>query len=540
MSKRKRSIPLLVGLASIALVGLIVLQAYLLSIAYNLKEQAFNSSVSIALTDAMLRMQGYETLRQVLRVRDTSLQPGKRMVVTQSFSTDEDTLIVLGRASPRTTRTIQKKLDNNRTLIEYHADSMPVVHVTVNGAQPGDTVATQVAMAREGSTSYQTCADADSARAVFVSTIVDNLREIDRRPIEQRVDSAKLDSILRLSIHQAGIGLEFAWGITKQAKDTVRTDTVAISRPPGYEDELVHSNFGMVYGLSGAPNVRERLAVYFPGRNVYVLSQIWPALGASVLFIVLLTVLFAYTIRTILRQERLAASMVDFVNTMTHEFKTPLSTVTLATEAISRPDVVGRKTKVLQYSRMIADEAARMKLQADRILQLAQLETGELELTRAPLSMHDLIRTTASSFGVQVEARGGMLTTDLRANDDIVYGDTIHLGSVLRSVLDNANKYSPTAPRIHLSTERNERMFVVRIADHGIGIAPEHQDQVFEKFYRVPKGNLHDVKGFGIGLSYVKLITEAHNGTVKLDSTAGIGTTVTLSLPLCSVSVGVQ
>jgi len=152
--------------------------------------------------------------------------------------------------------------------------------------------------------------------------------------------------------------------------------------------------------------------------------------------------------------------------------------------------------------------------------------------------MHDLILATASSFAVQVESRSGTLTSDLRAEDDAALGDPIHLGNVLRSVLDNANKYSPGAPRIHIHTECIDTKLVVRITDHGTGIPSEHLDRVFGKFYRVPTGNVHDVKGFGLGLSYVKLIMEAHGGEVTLASSHGAGTTVTLSLPRIAASSG--
>jgi two-component system phosphate regulon sensor histidine kinase PhoR len=295
---------------------------------------------------------------------------------------------------------------------------------------------------------------------------------------------------------------------------------------------LLKSEFHAVLSPLNPNGASERLVVDFPGRSTYVLRQMWPAFAASIVFIALITLAFIYTIRTILRQQRLALHMVDFVNTMTHEFKTPLSTVTLASEAIRRADVVGRKTQVLRYSRMIADEVNRMKLQVDRILQVAQLEDGDLELTLGEIHMHELIRATAGAFALQVEARGGTLLLDLAALKDLVAGDSVHLGNVLRSILDNANKYSPATPAIHVTTESGDAMFVVHVTDKGIGIQADHQKRVFEKFYRVPKGNLHDVKGFGIGLSYVKLLVEAHGGKVSLGSVPGEGTTVSVALPL--------
>ena len=537
MASRKHIVPLLIGLTSVALLGLIVLQAFLLNSAYVLKEQAFRANVRGALISAALRNQAGETLTQVLRVESGGEYPAERMIVTQSFSAIDDSMVCRDSTSHRHIQLVRSHKGRDNTAIEYRADSMPTVHLTVNGAEAGDTVRTVVSIAQEADSSARSASPPDSARAVFISTVMDNLRTNDRRPLEQRIDGIRLDSILRQSMQEAGVSLDFTWGIVTTRGDGWRLDTVQMAHPPGSEDFLIRSLFQTPLSPLGSRASLELLVVEFPGRTIYVLSQIWPALAASFLFIALLTLLFVYTIRMVLRQQRLAAHMVDFVNTMTHEFKTPLSTVTLATEAISRPDVVGRKAKVLQYSRMIADEAARMKLQADRILQLAQLETGELELRCAPINMHELIRTTLAAFLVQVEARKGTLTPELFADDDLVSGDSVHLGNVLRSILDNANKYSSASPRIRLHTERQDSMFVVRVSDSGIGMAPEHHERVFEKFYRVPTGNLHDVKGFGIGLSYVKRILEAHNGTVRLDSAIGAGTTVTLSIPLLRAPV---
>jgi two-component system, OmpR family, phosphate regulon sensor histidine kinase PhoR len=514
--------------------GLIVVQSYLLSNAYSIKEQAFERTVESALLSAALRMQAGETLTQVLRINSQHADRRTQLLVTQTF--DDDTAVVGSGAKPafpshrRFTDTVCIR-DSGFSYVTISALKGMVGggRADSTGALP-DTVDEERTVNATGTSITWP----DSARALFVSTVLENLRARDRRPLTQRIDRPRLDSVLHQSMHEAGVELDFGWGVVARVADRTHLDSVQFAQPPDALEALQASTLRTPL-FPFDPTVRaEQLVVAFPGRNLYVLRQIWPALASSAIFVVLLTLSFLYTIRTILRQQRLATHMVDFVNTMTHEFKTPLSTVTLATEAICRPDVVGRKTKVLQYSRMIADEAARMKLHADRILQLAQLETGELELKCSPLAMHELIRTTTDAFAVQVEARGGTLAIDLRADADCINGDGVHLANVLRNILDNANKYSPDTPHIRLSSERTQSWFVIRIADAGIGVAPEYHERVFDKFYRVPKGNLHDVKGFGIGLSYVKLIMHAHGGSAVLESTPGVGTTVTLSLPLLS------
>jgi two-component system phosphate regulon sensor histidine kinase PhoR len=232
------------------------------------------------------------------------------------------------------------------------------------------------------------------------------------------------------------------------------------------------------------------------------------------------------------RQQRTAGLMVDFINNMTHEFKTPISTVALASEAIGRPDVEVRKGKIRQYNRMIAEESTRMRGQVERILQMAQLEEGEVELKFADLDLHELLRNVADTFRLQVEAREGGIQLNLRAVQHVVRGDGARLLDVFRNLLDNANKYSPARPRITIATRNADDTVSCSVKDCGIGIAPEHQKRVFDKYYRIPTGNLHDVKGFGIGLSYVRLLVAAHGGEITLGSEPGKGTEVIVTFPI--------
>jgi|WetSurMetagenome_2_1015567.scaffolds.fasta_scaffold06937_3 two-component system, OmpR family, phosphate regulon sensor histidine kinase PhoR len=522
--------PWLIGLTICALAGLIVLQGVLLNSAYESKEQAFSRNVWSALLAASFRMQAGETLTQVFRVDNERFQSGRHVVSTGIIRSDCDTVVFRAQSGQPSSPLLRTSVRVDGNGYEYHIDNLQQVDVGGNRARKRDSLAMTLQLA-QGSGSARGFPH-DSVRAVFVARVMDNLRSSDRQPLNRRFNPDTLDSVLKQSMQEAGISLEFAWGVLTARSDSGNADTVQMAHPADAAAALLTSEFHTPLSPLSPLGMREHLAVDFPGRNIYVLRQMWPTLGASFVFIALIALAFAYTIRTIVRQERLALHMVDFVNTMTHEFKTPLSTVTLASEAINRPDVVGRKARVLRYSRMIADEAARMKLQVDRILQVAQLEDGDLELSLGEIHMHDLLRTTAGAFALQVEARGGTLALDLAADNDLVNGDSVHLGNVFRSLLDNANKYSPAAPAIAVRSERREAMFIVQVSDKGIGIPPEHQKRVFDKFYRVPKGNLHDVKGFGIGLSYVKLLVEAHKGTVSLVSVPGDGTTVTLALPL--------
>jgi two-component system phosphate regulon sensor histidine kinase PhoR len=274
------------------------------------------------------------------------------------------------------------------------------------------------------------------------------------------------------------------------------------------------------------------LVLYFPTRSAFLLQQIGLQLAATIVFMLIIVVSFVYTLRTIVEQKRIAHLMTDFINNMTHEFKTPLSTVALAVEAILRPDVIARREKIRRYSGIIMDENGRMRKQVDKILQMAVLERGEYELHMTLLDAHVILNSAIEGIALQVEQRKGTVTCSFEARSSVVHADPLHLTNVINNLLDNANKYSPDAPRILVSTQNVDGKLVIRITDNGIGIQAEDVPKVFDKYYRVPTGNVHNVKGFGLGLSYVKLLVTAMGGEVGITSRYGEGTTAEVRMPL--------
>jgi two-component system phosphate regulon sensor histidine kinase PhoR len=273
------------------------------------------------------------------------------------------------------------------------------------------------------------------------------------------------------------------------------------------------------------------LLVMFPHEQWYLLGTIGPYGFATLLFAALIIFGSVHAFRTIVRQERLSVQVRDFINNMVHEFKTPLSTITLAAEAMVRPDVIGQRTRIRRYSGVIGEETARMKDQVGKILQMAVVEEGDYELTLVPLDMHALLEQVSSVFAVQVESRGGSLTLNAEPSGLTVMGDAMHLTNVVHNILENALKYTSGAPAIGIQAGITDGSVEVRISDNGIGMTATETERVFEKYYRVPTGNLHDVKGFGLGLAYVRLMVLAMHGTVSLESTPGQGTTVIMTIP---------
>lgn len=239
-----------------------------------------------------------------------------------------------------------------------------------------------------------------------------------------------------------------------------------------------------------------------------------------------LLIVFIVTILIIMRQQKLSVMKNDFVNNMTHEFKTPIATISLATSAIAKEKVLNDKEQVLQFNTMIKSENERMHKYVERILQQAKLDRNEVKLNCEETDMNELVRETVGHFMLQVQNAGGTLTCSLEAKDFIMYVDQVHMMNVVSNLLDNAIKYSSSAPEIRVFTCREKENWIIGVEDHGIGISKEAQRKVFKRFYRVPSGNLHNVKGFGLGLSYVKSIVVLHNGLIRLSSKKNKGTLV--------------
>ena len=269
--------------------------------------------------------------------------------------------------------------------------------------------------------------------------------------------------------------------------------------------------------------------VYFPDKDNYLISQmtIW-IFSSSILLVVI--VFFAYTLWVILKQKRLSEIKNDFINNMTHEFKTPISTISASAELLRTGNLDNNEEKRARYYQMIADESNRLKLQVEKVLQMAQFDTNEIDLNLQSCNLHELIKQAAGSVQILLEERQGELKFELNATNSIFKVDELHFTNIVRNLLDNAIKYCADRPVIVISTKDASNGISISVSDNGIGINTVQKKQIFEKFYRVPTGNVHNVKGFGLGLYYVRSLVEAHNGTVGVSSDSN-GSTFTIYLP---------
>jgi two-component system, OmpR family, phosphate regulon sensor histidine kinase PhoR len=255
-------------------------------------------------------------------------------------------------------------------------------------------------------------------------------------------------------------------------------------------------------------------------------------IAGAILFTIIITAAFFITIRTLLRQKKLSEIKSDFINNMTHEFKTPLATISLAVDALKNEKVVNDPEKTTYFTGIIKEENKRMNKQVETILQAALLDKQEVQLNLKKLSAHELIQSALNNIMLQVEEKNGKLDVVLDAAKHAILADEVHFTNLVSNLLDNAIKYSNAVPHIKLSTQNSGNQFRLKIEDNGIGMNKETLSRIFEKFYRAHTGNIHNVKGFGLGLSYVKTMIDAHHGTIKADSTPGRGSTFTITMPL--------
>jgi two-component system phosphate regulon sensor histidine kinase PhoR len=559
MKLTKRTIGILIGFILGSLAGVIGLQVYLLKDAYDQRDAAFRQSVGIALAGVNDGLERGDALARVFALGKKQKGTMKTMVaVSSEICSDSagarrhlDTMVI-GQSMPLQVvgGNVSYAVTKPQRVALRVFDLLGREDTTIvdSFVQPGSySVALNAGKYGKGNFYYRYTADSSTVtvRVVHgepggavthgtlndgtVEDVVSQLVTSGRLPAEKRIEPAMLDSLLTLNLRESGIDMPHAYGIL-----ALKADSLTLVSSGEYARELKASEFRARLFPGDLFASANDLVLYFPNHTFFLLRSMAPLLGATVLFSGGIIFAFIFTMKTIVRQKRLSEALIDFINNMTHEFKTPLSTIALASEAIARPDVLTDNEKVSQYNGIILDENARMKQQVDKILQMAVLEEGDYELKSEVLDAHEIIRKSVEAFRLQIDRRGGRLDCSFAARDARVAADPLHLTNMINNLLDNANKYSPDIPVIHVQTESNETLLRISIRDEGMGMKPEDARRACDRYFRVPKGNRHDVKGFGLGLTYVKMMAEAQHGSVALESTPGVGTRVTVSFPLAS------
>lgn len=346
-------------------------------------------------------------------------------------------------------------------------------------------------------------------------------------PLTQRISKDVLDTLIRKELLNKDITLDYDFWV-KLAK----RDSVLYSKASNPIDEVVPANTFKTTLFNDIIRDPGMLYLSFPDKNAAIFNTMRVTMASSGILLLVLLFIFSYTLYTILRQKKVSEMKNDFINNMTHEFKTPVATIMIASEALKDPEVVEDTSRINRLAGIIYDENVRLGNHIERVLSIARLEKNELQLERNAVDMNDLIVAVTDSMHLQLQKHGATLSLKLDALQSTIVGDELHLSNVMYNLLDNAIKYSADAPQITCRTRNTERSLIIEVADQGIGITKEHSKRIFDQFYRVPTGNLHDVKGFGLGLNYVQDIVKQLGGTIKVQSEKDKGTVFIITLPL--------
>ena len=534
MGLSKKNVWIITVAMVISLIGLIGLQASLLKSAMQLKEQTFRQNVQAAMSEVTRGLETAETITATLHVMDNSqrLFIRAQTVVNDTSGTRKpfrmDGFVLrcdsLGQIMPPPPDSLRELLQDCVPGSALGTDRSEFIFEFVS-----DTIAKDTSLIDTASGAAARDQLTDSSRVGVINKVMERLASTRRIPIAERIKPAHLDSLLRQSLAEYGITLEPIYGILVDGDTAVQMGSTQ-----GFDSQLKASEFRAALFPNDVFGTIHELAVYFPDQTGYMWRQIGPMLGSTVLFMLVVTGVFAYSVKTMVAQRRAGHQMVEFVNNMTHEFKTPISTVALACEAILRDDIIGAPDKVRRFSQMIVDENRRMRHQVEKILQMAALEETHGRLTLTTVDFNEVITNAVESIALQVERRGGSISCDLRSTRHLIEADEVHLTGVIYNLLDNANKYSPGCPCVRVSTEDVENGVLITVADNGVGLKPEDKKRIFDKYYRVSHGNVHDVKGFGLGLSYVALMVRDHGGHIRVESESGKGTRMILWFPASS------
>ncbi len=346
--------------------------------------------------------------------------------------------------------------------------------------------------------------------------------------IQDRITSDFLKYTLDTELKDKEILLAFKYCI----KTTINGKTEMVLGDKDYKPTKGTREYKTLLFSDNSSPKPDFLYVYFPDQHAEQIKATTDFVLPSLLLTIIIIGIFVFTLQIILRQKKLSQIKNDFINNMTHELKTPISTISLASQMLKDNSLVHSPSTIDHISGVILDESKRLSSQVEKVLQMAVFNEGRLKLKFTEIDLNQIVSQATANFEIRVTNSNGTLSTNLSADNTMINGDEIHITNVIYNLLDNAEKYSKEIPKIEISTENKSNWVIVQIRDYGIGIPKDNLNQIFERFYRIPTGNVHNVKGFGLGLSYVKRIVEEHHGKIKVESTVGKGSKFRLYFPV--------
>jgi two-component system phosphate regulon sensor histidine kinase PhoR len=355
-----------------------------------------------------------------------------------------------------------------------------------------------------------------SSNVTVMQNLVEEYKKVDQ-PLKDRINPLWIDSLLRLEMRNKGINLPFSYEVS-----TASNDSVIFSKAYGLVGEkpvfTADDTYQTPIFAQDVINDPGKIMLLFPDKNSHILNTMTYLLSISGGLLLVLIFCFGYTIFTILRQKKISEMKTDFINNMTHEFKTPVSTIMIASEALKDQEIAQDRSRVARLADIIYEENERLGSHIERVLNIARIEKNDFKLDKKPVEVNELIADVLDSMQLKLQKNNASVDLHLDAEDSVIEADELHFANVIYNLVDNAIKYSRDEPQLTITTLNKGNQLIIRVADKGIGMSRDQQTKIFEQFYRVPTGNLHDVKGFGLGLSYVNTIVKRLEGMISVRS----------------------
>jgi len=520
----KKLFVLLIVLMSLSLIGIIFVQSFFINNSLENEEDNFTRSVKGALTyvsrdieememrDALMKLQPY--LNKEIKADSIKI---RQLFITTEDDLNEKTIV-------HRNTVFEERFKVPSLFFEIDADSFNIsklsnerITETYNNAKL-DGYASVEPIQRLVEMSSMPSID----KQMYEDTFKSLLKVI---PIHKRVSIHQVEAFLRRELKDEGIDLNFEFAVYDDDLATkVQTENF----------ERSYDNRGVRIFLDSNNESNYTLWVDFPERKKYLLSSILWMIVLSIIFTGVIIIAYASAIYQLIKQRQISQIKTDFINNMTHEFKTPIATINLALDAIKNPKIINDQEKVKRYLGMIKEENKRMHAQVENVLRISKLEKNELNISKERLELHDIVEDAITHVQLLVEDRNGYVKMHLDADRSSFLANETHFTNVIVNILDNAIKYSDDAPKIDVYTENVGDNIILKIIDQGNGMSKQVANRVFEKFYREHTGNVHNVKGHGLGLAYVKRIVDDHQGHISVESEKGKGSTFIVKLPLIS------
>ncbi|WP_314334125.1 sensor histidine kinase [Capnocytophaga sputigena] len=502
-------------LTSLSLVGIIFIQGYWIKMAIDDKEEAFTYSIQQALNNVVKKIEQDEVDKYVAQI---------------IFLRENDSTLKLRDPLLHDFIFIQNNKDNRESFAYDHGVLDEDYELPITTTHPSnnnlDTNFLNTEKLDNNSylvKAYEKLSELPEIERLMIEESFKSI--IRQQSISERVSLHQIQKLIEEKLRKRELNLHFEFAIyNKNVLSKIHSKYFEPNETKEYRAPL--------FGANSNDDSFYELAVIFPQRERFVLSSIIEIASLSTVFMLIIIAVFIITLNQLVTQRRISEIKTDFINNMTHEFKTPIATMNLVLDTLKSPIALNNPDKVMHYVKILKQENKRMLAQVENILQISRLEKGNLQLEREPLDVHDLITNAITHVQVMLNERGGVIHTHLLADNSDISANESHLTNVFINVIENAIKYSPEAPIIDIYTENIKNRILIRIKDKGQGMSKQGAKYIFDKFYREHTGDLHNVKGHGLGLAYVKSIVEYHQGSIYVESEKGKGSTFFIKLPI--------